>query len=56
MRTIVKGKNYDVPDRVREYAERKLTRLERFLDLRRDPTAIGRRLDRSYHPGYRRGY
>lgn len=34
MRTIVKGKNYEVPDDVREYAERKLTRLERFLDDR----------------------
>ncbi|HEV2006937.1 MAG TPA: ribosome-associated translation inhibitor RaiA [Candidatus Limnocylindrales bacterium] len=38
MRTIVKGKNYDVPDRVREYAERKLSRLERFLDDRSDAT------------------
>jgi ribosome hibernation promoting factor len=38
VRTIVKGKNYDVPDRVREYAERKLTRLERFLDDRSDAT------------------
>jgi len=38
MRTIVKGKNYDVPDRVRDYAERKLTRLERFLDDRSDAT------------------
>lgn len=38
MRTIVKGKNYDVPDRVREYAERKLARLERFLDDRSDAT------------------
>ena len=38
MRTIVKGKNYDVPDRVREYAERKLMRLERFLDDRSDAT------------------
>ena len=38
MRTIVKGQNYDVPDRVREYAERKLTRLERFLDDRSDAT------------------
>ena len=32
MRTIVKGKNTDIPDRVREYAERKLRRLERRLD------------------------
>ena len=31
MRTIVKGKNIDVPDRVREYAERKLDRIERLL-------------------------
>jgi putative sigma-54 modulation protein len=38
MRTIVKGKNYDVPERVREYAERKLGRLERLLDDRSDAT------------------
>lgn len=36
MRTIVRGKNLDVPDRVREYAERKLGRLERILDDRTD--------------------
>ena len=36
MRTIVKGKNYEVPDRVRSYAERKLGRLERLLDDRSD--------------------
>ena len=36
MRTIVRGKNLDVPDRVRQYAERKLGRLERFLDDRTD--------------------
>lgn len=36
MRTIVKGKNYDVPDRVRRYAERKFGRLERMLDDRTD--------------------
>lgn len=35
MRTIVKGKNIELPDRVRTYAERKLRRLERLLD---DPT------------------
>lgn len=34
MRTIVKGKNTDIPDRVREYAERKMRRLERQLDDR----------------------
>ncbi len=34
MRTIVKGKNIDVPDHVRQYAERKMRRLERFLDDR----------------------
>jgi putative sigma-54 modulation protein len=34
VRTIVKGKNIDVPDSVREYAERKMRRLERFLDDR----------------------
>jgi putative sigma-54 modulation protein len=34
MRTIVRGKNYEVPERVRQYAERKLARLERMLDDR----------------------
>ena len=34
MRTIVKGKNLDVPDNIRAYAERKLGRLERLLDDR----------------------
>ena len=36
VRTIVKGKNIDVPDSVRRYAERKMRRLERFLDDRTD--------------------
>lgn len=36
MRTIVKGKNIEVPDRVRRYAERKFSRLERLLDDRTD--------------------
>jgi len=36
VRTIVRGKNVDVPDRVREYAERKFARLERLLDDRTD--------------------
>lgn len=36
MRTIVKGKNIEIPDRVRDYAERKLGRLERILDDRSD--------------------
>lgn len=36
MRTIVKGKNFEVPDRVRRYTERKLHRLERILDDRTD--------------------
>ena len=36
VRTIVKGKNIDVPDHVRRYAERKLGRLERILDDRSD--------------------
>lgn len=36
MRTIVKGKNFDVPDHIRRYAERKLGRLERILDDRSD--------------------
>ena len=36
MRTIVRGKNLEVPDRVRVYAERKFARLERLLDDRTD--------------------
>ncbi len=36
MRTIVRGKNLEVPDRVRQYAERKFSRLERLLDDRTD--------------------
>jgi putative sigma-54 modulation protein len=36
VRTIVKGKNIEVPDRVRAYAERKLHRLDRMLDDRSD--------------------
>ena len=36
MRTIVKGKNIDVPRPVRQYAERKMRRLERLLDDRSD--------------------
>ncbi len=36
MRTIVKGKNVEVPERVRTYAERRFHRLERLLDDRTD--------------------
>jgi putative sigma-54 modulation protein len=36
LRTIVKGKNFEVPDNVRAYTERKLHRLERILDDRTD--------------------
>ena len=36
MRTIVKGKNVEVPERVRDYTQRKLRRLERLLDDRTD--------------------
>jgi putative sigma-54 modulation protein len=36
MRTIVKGKNVEVPDRVRVYAEKRMHRLERLLDDRTD--------------------
>ncbi|OGN81573.1 MAG: ribosomal subunit interface protein [Chloroflexi bacterium GWC2_73_18] len=36
MRTIVKGKNFAVVEEDRRYAERKLHRLERFLDDRTD--------------------
>jgi putative sigma-54 modulation protein len=32
VRTIVKGKNIDVPESVRQYAERKMRRLERLAD------------------------
>jgi len=34
VRMIVKGKNVDVPESVREYADRKMRRLERFQDER----------------------
>jgi putative sigma-54 modulation protein len=34
VKTVVKGRNVDVPEPVREYAERKMRRLERFLDER----------------------
>jgi len=36
VKTIVRGKNVEVPERVREYAERKLRGLERMLDDRSD--------------------
>jgi putative sigma-54 modulation protein len=36
VRTIVTGKNIDVADSVRQYAERKMRRLERLLDDRTD--------------------
>lgn len=36
MRTIVKGKNYEVPDALRQYVERKFKRMERMLDERTD--------------------
>jgi putative sigma-54 modulation protein len=36
LRTIVKGKNVEVPDRVRDYTERKLHRLDRLLDDQTD--------------------
>lgn len=38
MRTIVKGKNAEIPDRVRDYAKRKVHRIERLLDDRTDAT------------------
>ena len=38
MRAIVKGKNVEVPDRVRRYAGRKLARIGRLLDDRSDAT------------------
>jgi putative sigma-54 modulation protein len=36
VRAIVKGKNVEVPDRVRQYADKKLARIERLLDDRSD--------------------
>jgi putative sigma-54 modulation protein len=36
VRTIVKGKNVEVPDRVRQYAERKLSHISRVVDDRTD--------------------
>jgi putative sigma-54 modulation protein len=36
VRTVVKGKNIDVPDAVRRYAEKRLKRIERLLDDRSD--------------------
>jgi len=36
MRTIVKGKNVEVPDHVRAYAERKLGHIARLVDDRTD--------------------
>lgn len=38
MKTIVKGKNAEIPERVRDYAERKLKRVERLTDERTDAT------------------
>jgi putative sigma-54 modulation protein len=38
VRTIVKGKNAEIPDRVREYAERKIKRIDRLLDDETDAT------------------
>jgi putative sigma-54 modulation protein len=38
VRTIVKGKNAEIPERVREYAERKMKRIERLLDDQTDAT------------------
>jgi ribosome hibernation promoting factor len=38
VRTIVKGKNAEIPDRVRDYAGRKLRRIERLLDDQTDAT------------------
>ena len=35
---IVKGKNAEIPDRVRDYAERKVKRIERLLDDQTDAT------------------
>lgn len=53
MRTIVRGRNLEVPDRVREYAERKFARLERLLDDRADATVeLSREPHRSVTDGH----
>lgn len=53
MRTIVKGKNYEVPERVRDYAERKLGRLGRLLDDRSDATVeLSVEQNRSIHDSH----
>jgi putative sigma-54 modulation protein len=36
VRTVVKGRNIDVPDRVRRYAEKRFARIDRLLDDRSD--------------------
>jgi putative sigma-54 modulation protein len=38
MRTVIKGRNMDVPDDDREYVQRKMARLERLLDDRGEAT------------------
>jgi putative sigma-54 modulation protein len=38
VKTIVKGKNAEIPERVREYADRKMKRIERLLDDQTDAT------------------
>jgi len=48
VRTIVKGKNFDVSDGVRAYTERKLSRLERMLI--RDPPGMS---SNRFRPGSR---
>jgi putative sigma-54 modulation protein len=38
VKTIVKGKNAEIPDHVREYVERKIKRIDRLLDDQTDAT------------------
>ena len=40
MRTIVKGKNVEIPERVRAYAERKIGHLERLVDDQTDAIVV----------------
>ena len=40
MRTIVKGKNLDVPEADRQYVEQKMRRVERLLDDRSENLII----------------
>ena len=50
MRTIVKGKNLDVPEADRQYVEQKMRRVERLLDDRSEAIV---ELSRERHKSHR---